>query len=131
MADWATVKSFLYSNYKVHEEVASGDGLRLMFNTDDLRSQAVYIFHSPMGNGEQWLQVSSPIVDYDSIDLRACLEEASEYVCGGLALVGDLVVFRDAVPMSSLDISELVRPIELIVNTADRLERQFAKADRF
>jgi hypothetical protein len=131
MADWATVKSFLYSNYKVHEEIAGGDGLRLMFNTDDLRSQAVYIFHSPLGNGDQWLQVSSPIGNYDSIDLRACLEEASEYVCGGIALVGDLVVFRDAVPMSSLDINELVQPIELIVNTADRLERQFANVDRF
>jgi hypothetical protein len=131
MADWATVKSFLYSNYKVNEEVANGDGLRLVFNTDDLRSQAVYIFHSPLGNGDQWLQVSSPIGDYDSIDLRACLEEASGYVCGGIALVGDLVVFRDAVPMSSLDINELVQPIELIVNTADRLERQFAKVDRF
>jgi hypothetical protein len=33
--------------------------------------------------------------------------------------------------MSSLDINELVQPIELIVNTADRLERQFAKVDRF
>jgi hypothetical protein len=131
MADWATVKQFLYSNYKVHEELASGDGLRLLFNTEDLRSQAVYIFHAPLGNGEQWLQVSSPIGDYPSIDMRACLEEASEYVCGGLALVGDLLVFRDAVPMSNLDIDELVRPIELIVNTADRLERQFGTGDRF
>lgn len=131
MADWPTVKQFLYSNYKVQSEVGDGDGLRLMFNTEDLRSQAVYVWHAPLGNGEQWLQVSSPIGDLDAIDLRSCLREASEYVCGGIALVGDLVVFRDAVPMANLDADELIRPIELVVQTADRLERRFADTDRY
>lgn len=131
MADWLTVKQFLYSNYKVHSEVGDGSGLRLMFNTEDLRSQAVYVWHSPLGNGEQWIQISSPIGDLGAIDLPGCLKEASDYVCGGIALVGDLVVFRDAVPMANLDADELIRPLELIVHTADRLERQFANADRY
>lgn len=59
------------------------------------------------------------------------MRKAPAYVCGGIALTGDLVVLRDAVPMSNLDISELVQPIELIVNAADQSERQFAKVDRF
>jgi hypothetical protein len=73
-----------------------------------------------MGNGEQRLPVSSPLGDLGTLDLWA------------LSPWSVTSSFPRCGPMSSLDISESSSaPIELIVNTTDRLERQLDRADRF
>jgi hypothetical protein len=50
-------------------------------------------------------------------------------VCGGLAIYGEFLAIRDALPLANMQINELERPLRLITATADALEKQFVGVD--
>ncbi|MBP6994575.1 MAG: hypothetical protein KBB39_00350 [Phycicoccus sp.] len=133
MATWDSVVTYMRSNYRIQEEIRDRagvlTGLRLTFGLDDLRSQVVFLFHNQLRGGEEsWVNISSPFGMAAGLDLTAVLDEVGNYVCGGLGKVGDLIVLQHAAPLLNLDINELERPMSLIVNSADDLERRFGSA---
>ena len=106
--------------------------LKLVFETGNLRSQLVFIWHITLNEGrEEWAQIESPIGELGSVDLAAALQRVSNTVCGGLALVHNLVSFRHSVPLLNLNINELEWPLGMVVNTADELEKALVGGDRF
>jgi hypothetical protein len=104
--------------------------LGLVFKTDGLRSQMVFLHREMlMGGSEEWLQISSPIAEANKVDVRRVLETMGRMVCGGCAIVDGFLMVRDALPLANLDINEFERPLLLITTTADDLEKQFTASD--
>ncbi|MEU5909679.1 hypothetical protein [Micromonospora sp. NPDC047527] len=130
MATWADLTSYIRSNYKIAEE---RPGLiKLVFETGNLRSQVVLIWHLTLADAEEeWVQIESSFGDLGSVNLARALQEIGNTVCGGMALTGDLVTFRHAVPLLNLNINEFERPLALVTTTADHLEHLLTGADRY
>jgi len=115
-------------------EIAESDErrIKLVFETNSLRSQVVMIWYLTLNDGkEDWVQIESPFGELGSVDLTAALQAISTTVCGGLALVGNLVTFRHSLPLENLNINELESPLALVTTTADQLERALTGGDRF
>jgi hypothetical protein len=130
MATWKDLAGYVRANYKVSDE--SPTSMKLVFDTGNLRSQLVMLWYMTLGEGgEEWLQIESPFAEVGRVDLRNALEEVGRIVCGGLALIGDVVTIRHAVPLANLNINEFERPLALVTNTADRLEAKLAGGDQF
>jgi hypothetical protein len=130
MATWSDLSAYIHSNYKVAE--SDDRRIKLVFETGSLRSQVVMIWYLTLNDGkEAWIQVESPFGELGSVDLTQALQAISSTVCGGLALVGNLVTFRHAVPLENLNINEIEAPLALVTTTADQLERALTGGDRF
>lgn len=130
MAAWQDLVGYVRANYKVSDE--SPESMKLIFDMGQLRSQVVMLWHVTLGDdNEEWLQIESPFAEVDKIDLRKALEEVGLIVCGGLALIGDVLTIRHSVPLANLNINEFERPLALVTSTADRLEAQLAGGDQF
>ncbi|MFG2052825.1 hypothetical protein ACGFI9_02240 [Micromonospora sp. NPDC048930] len=130
MATWADLMSYVRSNYRIAEE--RPNLIKLVFETGNLRSQAVLLWHLTLADGEEeWVQIESSFGELGSVNLARALEEVGNTVCGGMAVVGDLLTFRHAVPLLNLNINEFERPLALVTSTADNLERVLTGADRY
>src|ERR1051326_4053180 len=98
MAIWQDLVQYVRRNYKVDEETPNS--LRLIFDTGNLRSQVVMLWHVTLMDGkEDWLQIESPVADLDAVDLKQALDEVGDLVCGGLSVVQDLLTLRHSVPL--------------------------------
>jgi hypothetical protein len=130
VASWSDLVGYVRSNYKIADE--QPEMLKLVFELDGLRSQVVFLWHLTLVDGqEDWVQIESPIGDLGAVDLLQALQQISNAVCGGLAVYGQVVTFRHAVPLLNLNINELERPLSLVIHTADRLERMLTGADKY
>jgi hypothetical protein len=130
MAAWQDLVGYVRANFKIAAE--SPTSMKLVFDTGDLRSQVVMLWHVTLGDGaEEWLQIESPFAEVNKVDLQKALEEVGRIVCGGLAVIGEILTIRHAVPLANLNINEFERPLELVTNTADRLEELLAGGDKF
>lgn len=129
MSQWQALRDYIFSNYKVQKD--RGEFVQLVFDIDEGRTQLVQVQYMTLQNGEEWARVESPIGLMSQLDLTALLESTSGLVCGGLGCQDDLVTFRDSFPLANLNVNEFVAPLELVVVTADNLERAFLGADRF
>ena len=136
MATWGDVLTYVRGNYKVQEEIRNDAGavigLRLVFSLQDLRSQVVFLWHSNLRDGEEsWVQVTSPFAKAAEVDISEVLDTVGGYVCGGVAKMGEHLIIQHAAPLLNLDINELERPLELVLSTADGLERRYATGDAY
>ncbi|MGV9213660.1 hypothetical protein ACTFTM_17540 [Micromonospora sp. RB23] len=130
MATWADLKSYVRSNYKISDE--QQDLIKLVFETGNLRSQVVLLWHVTLADGsEEWVQIESPFGELRSVNVAQALREIGDTVCGGMSAVGDMVTFRHAVPLLNLNINEFESPLALVTSTADRLEQLLTGADRY
>jgi hypothetical protein len=130
MTAWPDLVKYVRANYKIADETPTS--MKLIFDTGHLRSQVVMLWYETLGDGaEEWLQIESPFAEVDEVDVRKALTEIGRTVCGGLAVIGDVLTIRHAVPLANLNINEFERPLTLVTNTADRLEAQLAGGDRF
>jgi hypothetical protein len=106
--------------------------IKLVFETSNIRSQVVALWHLTLDDGrEEWVQIESPIGELGRVNLEQALRHIGTTVCGGMALVGNLVSFRHAVPLLNLNINEFERPLALVTGTADELERALVGGDQF
>src|SRR3981189_2305687 len=122
MATWSDLSAYIHSNYKAAE--SDDRKIKLVFETGNLRSQVVIIWYLTLNEGkEEWVQIESPFGELGAVDLTKALQAISNTVCGGLALVGNLVSFRHSLPLENLNINELEAPLALVTTTADHLER--------
>lgn len=132
MATWDELTGAVRANFKIANE--EPNMLMMLFETGDDRSQSVILARQTLMDGEEeWIQIMSPVADLSSteVDFQAALQVAGEIVCGGLALVGPLLVIRHAVPLENLDINEFMRPLMLVTSTADELEQALVGSDTF
>ncbi len=130
MASWTDLSEYIHANYKVAE--SDDKRIKLVFETGSLRSQVVMIWYLTLNDGnEEWIQVESPFGELGAVDLTQALQAISNTVCGGLALIGNLVTFRHSVPLENMNINEIESPLALVTTTADQLERALTGGDRF
>jgi hypothetical protein len=130
MATWYEVVDYVRSHYKIADE--SSNKVKLLFNTEGLRSQLVFLWRNALLDGEEeWLQIESPFAQLGSANLQQVLEEVGNVVCGGAALNGNHLTIRHAVPLANVDINEFERPLILVTATADRLEKQLVGGDKY
>lgn len=130
MASWPELVNYVRSNYKVAD--AKPDMIKMIFSTGGLRSQVVLLWRQRLMDGaEEWVQIESPVGPVDGMDLRRVLQEVGDMVCGGAAIVGDLLLIRHSVPLANLDINEFERPLDLVTLTADELEKKLVGGDTY
>jgi hypothetical protein len=130
MASWTELTDYVRANYKIADE--KPNMLKMIFRTDGLRSQVVLLVRDTLMDGvEEWVRIESPFADADKVDLRRALQQVGQTVCGGAGMVGDVVTIRHAVPLVNLDVNEFERPLQLVLTTADRLERELVGGDEF
>lgn len=128
MSTWRDVAAYLRANYQITDE--DDNSMTLVFGTGGGRSQMVLLVRGLLMDGaEEWVQISSPIAKVSQINVTAVLREIGSMVCGGLAIYGEFLAIRDALPLANMQINELERPMRLITVTADALEKQFVGAD--
>ncbi len=130
MATWGDVKTFVHENYKADD--LSDEVMKMVFETADLRSQLVFLTHYTLQSGaEDWVSVESPFAEIDAVDLGKALDEVGNLVCGGLSKVNTMLTLKHSVPLANLNINELQRPLALVVNSADALEKTLVGGDKF
>jgi hypothetical protein len=130
MTTWNTLVDYVQSNYKIADQ--SADRIKMVFDVGDMRSQVVFLWRATLQDGkEEWVQIESPFGRLDDVDLKTVVREVGEMVCGGLAVVGDLLTLRHSFPIMNMDINEFERPLHLVTTSADRLERKFSGGDTF
>jgi hypothetical protein len=128
MATWNDLAGYLRTNYKIRDD--QGSHLILLFGTTETRSQIVHVSHGTMGASQgDWAIIASVFGKASEIDLGVALQEAAEYVVGGVALFGDALVMRHAVPLANLDINEFEEPLHLVLGAADAMEERFTGRD--
>lgn len=71
-----------------------------------------------------------PFADVQTVDLKKALTAVGNVVCGGAALIENLLFIRRAVPLLNLNINEFERPPLLATVTTDRLAREFVSGDK-
>ena len=118
---------------RVRYEVMGQDGASLTFRlpTGEGRFQRVHVRHKGEVEGQDWIQIESPIAPLDAVDLRELLRLVDGAVVGGVAAVGDVAVLRHAAPLGDLTHAEFEVPFRLVTRTADELEHTLTGADRF
>lgn len=129
MANWSQLVAYIRTNYHVAEQ--NDRMLRLHFPIGDDRTQVVFVWHARIQNGEDWVQIESPIGELEKIDLRALLELTANTVVGGAAVAAGYVVLRDALPLADMSVEEFETPFSCITTTADRFERELTGVDLF
>ena len=130
MASWEQLVGYVKGNYTVAE--SEPRHITLFFDTGDERSQGVHLFHQTLGDdGDDWVQIESAICEASSERIEATARAAGDMVCGGVAVINDVVIFRHSVPLANLDVNEFVQPLELVTIAADRLEALVSGLDEF
>lgn len=130
MATWRDFRAFVKANYEVTQE--QPDMLQLIFETENDRSQVVYLWYRRLMKGtEDWIIIESPFARVEQIDLQAALEEAGRLICGGVVIQGNFAAYRHAVPLANLDVNEFKRPLQLVTLSADRLEQMLFGEDHY
>jgi hypothetical protein len=126
MATWDDVLSYLRTNFRRAED--TGEILKIFANETQGGSQLVVVQREMIDSfpNEVWATISSPIAEAHCLDLHHVLRQAGErYVVGGLVRVGDSLVLRHSVPLSSMNLHEFVVPFHLVMNAAAELQRAF------
>ena len=130
MTTWGQLRDHIASNYKIEEE--SERDLKLIFAVDEGRTQIVWVNNYQLMDGtEDWVQIESPIGRIVDVSYDSLMREISDLVCGGVGAEGEYVTYRHALPMENLDHNEFARPLELVLYTADRLEKKLVGGDEF
>jgi hypothetical protein len=130
MTTWQELTGYVRANYKIADE--QPEMMKIIFETEGLRSQVVLLARQVLMDGaEEWLQIMSPFADVQTVDLKKALADVGNVVCGGAALIENLLFIRHAVPLLNLNINEFERPLLLVTVTADRLERELVGGDKY
>ena len=127
MANWNGVRDFIKGKYTVAKD--DGDYLAMVFNTTDGRDQLVSVKKIQTGQGEVWVQISSPVGYIPIKYMDDALELLDNKMCGGLVKIGDKHFVRHCMPVADLSTEELDDPLHIVINVADELEKKFVGGD--
>lgn len=135
MSTWADLAGYVRDEYEVLSE---GEGeIRILFgfehfDEDDERTQVVILVREVLDEKHEWVQIATPIGKAADVDLAALLTEIghSTIACGA-AIMGEHVVLRHSLPLSTLDLHEFTEPLQLLAGTGDQLEEMFFGGDQY
>jgi hypothetical protein len=135
MATWDDLAAYVHDQYEVISE-QPGE-IRILFgfeqfDEEDERTQVVILSREVLDKQHEWVQIASPVGLAAAVDLRALLTEVghSSIACGA-AIMGEHVVLRHSLPLSTLDIHEFVDPLTLLAGTADEIEEMYFGGDQY
>ena len=129
MASWDDLVLWVRVRYEVMAQGSSTLTFRLPTVGD--RYQMVHVHHQGVVDGQDWIQIESPIAPMADIDLAALLRKVEATVVGGASASGDLAVLRHAAPLEDLSFAEFEGPFRLVTRIADELEQSLTGTDRF
>ncbi len=129
MATWIDLVGYVRTRYEIMRQ--TDDSLTFNLPTDGERTQIVYVHRVLTPDGQEWIQIESPVGKADQIDLRRLLELAGATVVGGAGVVEGTAVYQHAVPLHELSIAAFDAPFQLVVRVADQFEHELTGADRY
>lgn len=121
MTSWDDVRHYLADTYDVLH--ADPCHLVVLFAFNDGRTQEVLLDHKRIA-GDDWVAIETPVGLHAQVDLDAALDVVGDAVCGGLALNGEHVVLRHAVPLTEAAARSFDLPLAMVMLTAAELERR-------
>ena len=122
MATTAETLSHIKSIYRT-EEVGSSGILKAVFETDDGRSQVVFLFVD-----EYKIQIASPFAKTSQITDAQAFEVSLDSPFG-VGKLADFYVVRNTVQIADLDPSEVTIGVELTMLIADGFEKELGLGD--
>lgn len=122
MASQQEAINFIKSNFVTE---TYNDGLKLIFDLDEGRSQLVFVFVD-----EFKVQYLSPFASIDDVTPKQALEANSEFSVGMQIVDNHLYVVKHVAPLADLDASEIAEGFELVANIADQLEKKLVGGDK-
>ena len=125
MPTWAQLKEHVRSTYEVDE--VNEDSLRLVFEYDDGRLQAVIISHYE-AMGRSWCDFSSACCRVDQLSPREALERSFTLAVGSLCLDGEVYVVRHTVQLDNFDLGDIAVPLQAVAGMANRVEKDLIVA---
>lgn len=128
--NWAEVKRFLRSNYKVDDE--ENDILAFLFDLENGRTQRVFVeLNKAQVNATEWISISSCIGLIDETEINEVLLELGKLCFGGLIREENKHYLRYTVLLKSASEQSLLDPIEAIASIADELEEKYVGGDQY
>jgi hypothetical protein len=130
MADWNALREHLKANYQIAKDEI--DTIHLMFETEDGRSQVVFVSRTGELGGSDWAEIATAVCAEADIDPRDALLRSGRMIAGGLVLMEDgPVVYRHAFPLAGFDLEDLEVPLHLVALMGDDLEKELTGEDRY
>lgn len=130
MTTWIDVINYVRLRYEVLEETDSW--LRFRLDTGGGRTQQVSVHHVSGPDGQDWVELSSPVGWADEIDVRRLLELAGTSLVGGAAVVDRVALLKHSMPLADLSIVvEFEGPFTMLVERADAFEQELTSKDQF
>jgi hypothetical protein len=127
MASWDDLGSFVRVRYEIMRQ-REGE-LWFELPTTGERTQRVAVRLVTGEDEHPWAQITSAIGRVEQVDLARALELAAEPVTGGVVVADGLVLFRHAIPLHDTALDGFERSFRLVVDVADRLEKELTGAD--
>ena len=128
MPTWGEIQEYARSKYKLAKD--EEHWLSLVFAYDNERRQLVRVKHFKAFD-QDWIEFASACCKNDEMSPAVALKKNNDYAVGGIALDGDVYVFKYTIPLTNLDIDEFELPLHVVASTADQIESQFAAQDKF
>lgn len=126
MATWDDLKAYIASNYKI--AVDGGDGLVMLFNTIQGRSQRVAV-RELADTG--WACIMTAVANENQVNLRDLLIRNNNMTIGSLGLSDEgTVMLSHTFPLENLDANEFEEPLHRLVMYGDKLELELTGQDR-
>ena len=94
------------------------------------RSQVVLVDLAKIGEAE-WVTVRSAIGEVGDVDVRKAATMLNSYVVGGLVCVDDIMLVREVVPISGLNMEDFEVILLAVMGVADELEAKLTARDEF
>jgi hypothetical protein len=129
VADWNTIADYVRANWKISDD--HGDRLGLLFGVGDERSQVIVLTRGGNQQGEEWIHFTSPIGTVGNVDVEKAALRANGYLCGGIVIDGGHVVARHSAPLENIDTNELERPMQVLLEMADSIEKDLTGGDEY
>ena len=128
MPTWGEIQEYARSKYKLAKD--EEHWLSLVFAYDNERRQLVRVKHFKAFD-QDWIEFASACCKNDEMSPAVALKKNNDYAVGGIALDGDVYIFKYTIPLTNLDIDEFELPLHVVASTADQIESQFAAQDKF
>ena len=125
MAEWASVEQYIKQKYVVSQQ--DGKWLFLDFDMGQERGQRVMI--TTTGNLIQFL---SPFANLDEVSIEQVFAAMrAESILFGITGVNDMLLVTHSQLLDTADQEEVDFGIQLVTDSADRLERLLSRQDRY
>jgi len=131
MATWMELKQGILGNPDFTVKDADKNAILLEFKFRNRRTQGVLIQRNETQDGEEWVEISSPVGDISYDDLDNVLELAGRVICGGIVKSGIYYTLRHSMLIDDLSYEEFMRPLEIITKTADDIENLITGQDSY